>query len=154
MVTFIDEHRGAYGVEPICAVVPIAPSTYHEQKARRADPGRLPPRIRRDQILRGQIHRVWHENFCVYGIRKVWRQLLREGIRVARCTVRRLMREMGLRGAVRGRKFKTTPADRAAARPLDLVERDFAATRSNQLWFSDLTLRGDLAPVRLRRVRH
>jgi putative transposase len=139
MVAFIDEHRSAYGVEPICAVLPIAPSTYYEQKARQADPERLPPRLRRDQILREEIRRVWRENFCVYGIRKLWRQLLREGIRVARCTVRRLMREMGLRGAVRGRKFRTTVADPEATRPLDLVERDFVVARPNQLWVSDLT---------------
>jgi putative transposase len=139
MVTFIDEQRGDYGVEPICAVLPIAPSTYHEQKARQADPGRMPRRARRDAELRGHIRRVWQENFSVYGVRKVWRQLKRERIDVARCTVRRLMRQMGLEGAIRGRKFKTTIGDDSLARPLDLVDRDFTATRPNQLWVADLT---------------
>jgi transposase InsO family protein len=139
MASFIDEHRGSYGVEPICKMLPIAPSTYFEHKARQADPERLPPRARRDVILRGHIQRVWDENFSVYGVRKVWRQLQREDTIVARCTVERLMREMGLRGAVRGWKLKTTITDDAAARPADLVQRDFTATRPNQLWVSDLT---------------
>jgi len=139
MVTFIDEHRDACGVEPICAVLPIAPSTYYEHKARQADPDRLPSRTKRDAELRGEIQRVWEENFRVYGVRKVWRQLNREGILVARCTVERLMRDLGLSGAVRGRKFKTTIADDTAARPTDLVCREFSASRPNQLWVSDLT---------------
>jgi putative transposase len=139
MASFVDEHRGVYGVEPICAVVPIAPSTYYERKAREADPERLPPRAKRDAALREQIRRVWQENFQVYGARKVWRQLQREGVAVARCTVARLMRGLGLAGAVRGRKFKTTIADDTAARPADLVERNFTATRPNQLWVADLT---------------
>ena len=139
MVAFIDDHRGAYGVEPICAVVPIAPSTYYVHKARQADATRMPARALRDAVLGGEIRRVWQENFAVYGVRKVWKQLNREGITVARCTVARLMRDLGLQGAVRGRKFRTTIADGAAARPLDLVERDFTATRPNQLWVSDLT---------------
>ena len=139
MMTFIDDHRGAYGVEPICAVLPIAPSVYYEQKGRQADPSRLPARAQRDGVLRDEIRRVWDENFKVYGVRKVWRQLNREGIRAARCTVERLMRQMGLTGAVRGRTFKTTIADDSAAQPLDLVKRDFTATCPNQLWVSDLT---------------
>jgi transposase InsO family protein len=139
MVSFIDGHRRVYGVEPISAVLPIAPSTYYEHKAREADPGLLPARARRDEIMRGHIRRVWHENFEVYGVRKVWRQLNREGISVARCTVRRLMREMGLHGAIRGRKFKTTLVDSSAVLPADLVNRDFTATRPNQLWVADLT---------------
>jgi transposase InsO family protein len=139
MVAFLDDHRGVYGVEPICAVLPIAPSTYYERKAREADPGRLPPRAKRDATLREQIRRVWQENFQVYGVRKVWRQLRREGLAVARCTVERLMREMGLQGAVRGRKFKTTVPDEAAVRPADLVDRNFKATCPNQLWVADLT---------------
>ena len=139
MTSFIDEHRVAHGVEPICEVLPIAPSTYYEQKARQADPSRLPARARRDATLREQIRRVWQENFSVYGPRKVWRQLSREGVKVARCTVERLMRDMGLQGAVRGRKFKTTIVDDSAARPADLVQRDFTAGRPNQLWVADLT---------------
>jgi transposase InsO family protein len=139
MVSFIDEHRGVYGVEPICAVLPIAPSSYFEQKARQADPARRPPRARRDVILRAHIRRVWDENFQVYGVRKVWRQLNREGIGAARCTVARLMRALGLSGAVRGRKFKTTIPDDAAGRPADLVSRNFTASRPNELWVADLT---------------
>jgi putative transposase len=139
MVSFIDEHRKEYGVEPICRVLPIAPSTYFEQRARHCDPDRLPARAKRDAVLRDHIDRVWKDNFQVYGVRKVWRQLLREGIDVARCTVERLMREMGLQGVVRGRKCKTTIPDESAARPADLVNRDFTASRPNQLWVSDLT---------------
>jgi len=139
MVSFVDDQREVYGVEPICKVLPIAPSTYYEQKVRQADPGRLPPRTHRDAVLRPEIRRVWDANFQVYGARKVWRQLNREGFEVARCTVERLMREMGLQGAVRGRKFKTTVADDGAARPADLVDRDFTADRPNQLWVADLT---------------
>jgi transposase InsO family protein len=139
MVAFIDDHREEYGVEPICRVLPIAPSTYYAHKALEADPKRRSARAKRDEWLRGEIRRVWEANFKVYGVRKVWRQLTREGITVARCTVERLMDEMGLRGTVRGRRFKTTIPDDAAARPLDLVERDFTAVRPNQLWVSDLT---------------
>ena len=136
---FVDANRESYGVEPICRMLPIAPSTYYEQKAREKDPSRLPARAKRDVQLRGEIRRVRQENFDVYGVRKVWRQLCREGRDVARCTVARLMREMGLQGAVRGRRFKTTKPDSSGARPMDLVERDFNATRPNELWVSDLT---------------
>ena len=139
MVSFIDEHRAHYGVEPICKVLPIATSTYFEQKARQVDPDCLPARAKRDTVLRSEIQRVWEENFSVYGQRKVWRQLKRERIPVARCTVERLMRRMGLRGAIRGRKFKTTIRDDSVSRPADLVQRNFTATRPNQLWVSDLT---------------
>jgi putative transposase len=139
MVSFIDAHREDYGVEPICRVLPIAPSTYYERRACRIDAGRLCARARRDVGLRLEIRRVWEENFRVYGVRKVWRQMKREGIETARCTVERLMRQMGLQGAVRGRKFKTTIADDAFARPADLVKREFAAERPNQLWVADLT---------------
>ena len=139
MVSFIEEHREVYGVEPICAMMPIAPSTYYEHQARQADPTRGPARAQRDAALTPEIQRVWDENFQVYGVKKVWKQLNREGVPVARCTVARLMRDLGLEGAVRGRKFTTTVADDAAARPLDLVDRDFTATRPNQLWVSDLT---------------
>lgn len=139
MVSFIEAHRDEYGVEPICRVLPIAPSMYYEHKAREMDPERLPARARRDAFLREQIERVWQENFAVYGVRKVWRQLRREGIEVARSTVERLMRQMGLQGAIRGRRFKTTVGDDSAARPADLVDRDFVATRPNELWVADLT---------------
>lgn len=139
MVSFIDDHRKIYGVEPICRMLPIAPSSYYEHKARQADPSRLPARARRDAVLREDIQRVWRENFRVYGPRKIWKQLIREGFEVARCTIERLMRDLGLRGVVRGRKFKTTIPDDSAARPADLVSRDFTATRPNQLWVADLT---------------
>jgi putative transposase len=139
MVSFIDAHRDLYGVEPICAQLPIAPSHYYEMKTREADPGRLPPRLRRDEALIPQIRRVHEENFGVYGARKVWRQLGREDVGVARCTVERLMRSLGLQGVVRGRKCRTTIADDGAARPLDRVNRQFIATRPNQLWVADFT---------------
>ena len=140
MVSFIDDHREEYGVEPICEVLPIAPSTYYTHKAHERDPELRSSRAKRDEGLREEIGRVYRENFEVYGIRKVWRQLNREGTRVARCMVGRLMGELGLQGAVRGRRFKrTTMADEAAVRPLDLVERDFGASRPNELWVSDLT---------------
>jgi transposase InsO family protein len=140
MVRYIDEHKDRFGVEPICKVLPIAPSTYYELKAREADPMRLPARARRDAELKPQIERVWRENFCAYGARKTWKQLKREQIKVARCTVQRLMRQMGLCGVTRGKAFKiTTVADENAHRPADLVERKFVATRPNQLWVADLT---------------
>src|SRR5271170_2295186 len=108
MIAFIDDHRRTYGVEPICRVLPIAPSTYRAHAARRADPARLPPRTRRDAELKDDIRRVFTENFEVYGARKVWRQLRREGQDVARCTVERLMRTMGLQGVIRGKPVRTT----------------------------------------------
>jgi transposase InsO family protein len=139
MVGFIDAHRAVYGVEPICRVLPIAPSTYYTAKAREADPTCQPPRAQRDATLCAEIRRVWQANFGVYGARKVWRQLGREGISVARCTVERLMRALGLQGVRRGRKVKTTVPAEAAARPADLVQRAFVATRPNALWVADLT---------------
>jgi putative transposase len=139
MVAFIDDHREAYGVEPICRVLPIAPSTYYDAKAREADPARQPARARRDAQLRVDIDRVWHANRRVYGARKVWKQLGREGNPVARCTVERLMRAEGLRGVVRGRRVRTTIPDLLAERPRDLVERAFRAERPNLLWVADFT---------------
>ena len=138
-MAFLDAHRGAYGVEPICAVLPIAPSTYYEAKARAADSARLPVRTQRDRPLRPAIDRVWRANRRVYGARKVWKQLGREGIPVARCTVERLMRAEGLKGVVRGRRVRTTIPDLLADRPADLVERTFQAERPNQLWVADFT---------------
>ena len=128
-----------YGVEPICKVLPIAPSTYYEEKARQADPSRLSARTHRDAFLCDEVRRVWEENRMVYGARKVWRQLNRENLPVARCTVERLMGNMGLQGAVRGKKVWTTVADESADRPADLVERDFTADRPNRLWIADIT---------------
>ena len=137
MVSFIDAHRGRYGVGPVCAEVPSAPSTYYEHKAREGEPERAPGRVRRDGWLSGEIRRVYDEPFEVYGVRKVWRQLRREG--VARCTVARLMRRMGLQGAVRGRRVKTTHAPVHSERPDDRVNREFKVSRPNALWVSDLT---------------
>ncbi len=139
MVSFIDEHRGQYGVEPICKQLPIAPSVYYEAKSRQADPALLPARSRRDAELAGEIERVYQGNFRVYGARKIWRQLRREHVVVARCTVERLMRQMGLQGVVRGRRCRTTVADGNAALPHDLVKREFKAERPNQLWVADFT---------------
>ena len=140
MMSFIDTHREVYGVEPICAVLPIAPSTYYAHQAGVRDPARRSARGCRDAMLSTEIARLHAANFGVYGVRKVWRQLLREGIIVARCTVSRLMRAQGLAGAVRGRRWvKTTSSDNHAARPLDRVQRQFAATRPNALWVADLT---------------
>ena len=141
MVGFIEEHRGAHGVESICSQLPIAPSTYYEHRARRLDPERRPARAKRDEVLCAEIERVEAEAFAgVYGAEKVWHQLNREGTRVARCTVERLMRRMGIRGAVRGGKRKvTTIPDEAAQRPADLVQRAFHADAPNQLWVADLT---------------
>ena len=127
MIAFVDGHREAYGVEPICRVLPIAPSTYHARVARRADPAKASPRARRDLALMERIRRVHEANFGVYGARKVWRQLGREGTAVARCTVERLMRRMGLRGAVRGKETKTTITDKATPCPADKVNRRFRA---------------------------
>jgi transposase InsO family protein len=139
MVTFIDDHRPSHGVEPICKVLRIAPSTYYAQAAKRADPSRRSARAQRDAVLCEQIRRVWEANFGVYGVRKVWRQLAREGIRAARCTVERLMKQLGLRGARRGKAIKTTISDRSAPCPLDHVQRQFTAQRPNALWVSDFT---------------
>ena len=139
MIAYIDDHKDRYGVEPICAVLPIAPSTYYEHKARERDPDRLPPRVKSDLQLRKEITRVWQENFRVYGARKIWLQLNREMIDVARCTVERLMGDMGICGVVRGKKQKTTFADEALERPRDRVNRDFKVSHPNVLWVSDLT---------------
>jgi transposase InsO family protein len=139
MIAFIDDHRGRYGVEPICRVLPIAPSTYHAQAAQRTDPAKASPRARRDVTLMAQIRRVHEENFEVHGARKVWRQLGREGVVVARCTVERLMRSMGLRGIVRGKETRTTRADKALPCPADKVRRQFRAPRPDVLWVSDFT---------------
>ena len=139
MVGYIEEYGERFGVEPICAVLPIAPSTYYAHRARRRDPARRAPRARRDEVLSVQIRRVWEENFGVYGARKVWKQLNREGHRVARCTVERLMRGLGLRGAVRGRRIRTTVPAAPPASIRDRVNRTFAVSRPNALWVADLT---------------
>ena len=140
MVAFLDAHRDVDGVESICAPLPIAPSTYYAHKAQQRDPSRRSVRAQHDATLCVEIRRVWEAHFRVYGADKVWRQLGREGIHVARGTVERLRRRLGLRGATRGRAFTiTTRGDETTERPADLVQRAFTATRPNQLWVADLT---------------
>jgi transposase InsO family protein len=139
MIAFIDDHRQAYGVEPICRVLPIAPSSYHARAAQRRAPERASARTQRDGLLKAEIRRVHAEHFGVYGVRKVWHQLRREGLAVARCTVARLMRGLGLRGVVRGKETRTTQPDKGAPCPADKVNRQFCAPRPNQLWLSDFT---------------
>ncbi len=139
MVGFIDAHRNAHGVEPICSVLPIAPSTYYDHLARRADPARRSDRARRDEALRAEIRRVFEQNWRVYGVRKVWRQLRREGFDVARCTVARLMKSMGIQGIIRGKPHRTTIPDKKAPSPLDKVNRQFRMPAPNMLWVSDFT---------------
>ena len=139
MIAFIDDHRGDHGVEPICKVLPIAPSTYHCHAARRADPSRLSARTKRDLVLKPEIERVFEENHRVYGARKVWRKLLREGFDVARCTISRLMKSMELQGVIRGKPVRTTLSNKAAPCPLDHVNRQFKAPAPNRLWVSDFT---------------
>jgi transposase InsO family protein len=139
MIAFIDDHRAVHGVEPICKVLPIAPSTYHAHVAKRDDPAKLSDRARRDAALRIEVRRVFDANFRVYGVRKTWRQLRREGFDVARCTVARLMRAMGLAGVIRGKPVRTTISDRSAPYPLDRVNRQFHAPAPDMLWVSDFT---------------
>ena len=136
MSKVVDAHRERFGVEPICRVLQIAPSTYYAVNARQRDPSR---RTLRDRELLERIRKVHKENFGVYGARKVWWQLRREGIDVARCTVERLMATDGLQGAIRGKQWRTTIPDRQAERPRDLVDRDFKASASNRLWVADFT---------------
>ena len=139
MIGFIDDHRGVHGVEPICKVLPIAPSTYHANTAKRVDPEKCPARAKRDAELVPEIERVFEENFRVYGVRKVWRQLQREGHEIARCTVVRLMQSKGLQGVIHGKPVRTTISDKATPCPLDHVNRQFRAPRPNALWVSDFT---------------
>ncbi len=139
MVDFIDQEKRLYGVEPICEVLPIAPSTYYRHKQLIKNPQLRSARSKQDDILMAQISRVWHENRCVYGVRKVWKQLLREGVTVARCTVARLMKILGIKGVIRGKACKTTISSDLDAKPLDLVNRSFAASKPNDLWVADIT---------------
>jgi putative transposase len=134
VTAFIDAHRDRFGVEPVCKVLQAAPATYYAARSR-------PPsaRAQRDEVLVGEITRVWTENRRVYGADKVWKQLHREGIPVARCTVERLMRRQGIRGVVRGKTVRTTVGDEKAMRPADLVDRNFRAVAPNHLWVADLT---------------
>lgn len=139
MIAFIDDHRKEHGIEPICKVLPIAPSTYHEHAAQRRDPERMSARAKRDDELKVEVKRVFESNFSVYGVRKVWLQLHREDFAVARCTVERLMRKMGLKGVIRGKTVRTTIGDKSVPCPLDHVNRQFHAPAPNRLWLSDFT---------------
>ena len=139
MIAFIDDHHEDHGIEPICKVLPIVPSTYHNHVAKRDDPEKLSTRARRDMALKPEIARVFAENFEVYGVRKVWRQMQREGFAIARCTVDRLMQSMGIQGVIRGKPVKTTVQDKAVPCPLDHVNRQFKASAPNVLWVSDFT---------------
>lgn len=139
MVRFVEDHRATYGVEPICHAIGMAPSTFYEHHRRQAAPERAPARAKREAVLRPAIVRCWQDHQRVYGAKKVWKQLNREGVRVARCTVARLMKAAGLRGVVRGRRVRTTVAEPALERPRDLVQRAFRAERPNQLWVADFT---------------
>jgi putative transposase len=133
MTAFIDEHRDEYGVEPICRVLPIAPATYHESVTSRRDPSRLSPRVQRDEAMKSEVWRVFNANFKVDGVRKVWRQMQREGFDIAACTAERLMRDLGLQGVIRGKPGKTTISDKAAPCPLDQVNRQFDVPAPNML---------------------
>ena len=152
MKTFIDEHRDVYGVEPICKALPIAPSTYYDHAARKADPGRRSQRAKTDEALAPEIERVWSDNFQVYGVRKVWRQMRRERFDVARCTVQRLMKRLGLEGVVRGKPVRTTVS---AEGSVPARSRESAVhRRSAECAVGErLHLRLDVARVRLRGLR-
>ena len=139
MIQFIEDHRDDLGVEPICRVLPIAPSTFYGHMAKRTDPELLSDRAKRDEVLRPEIKRVWEQSHEVYGVRKVWHQMRREGFDVARSTVARLMKDMGLEGVIRGKKPKTTVPDKSQPCPLDKVNRQFYAPAPNIIWVSDFT---------------
>ena len=139
MTSFVDAYRDDHGVEPICRVLEIAPSNYRNKVRRRENPETAPPRVQRDEMLSREIRRVFDENFQVYGVRKVWRQMQREGHDIGRCTVARLMKKEALHGVIRGRRVRTTISDKAKPCPLDHVNRQFKAPRPNVLWVSDFT---------------
>lgn len=139
MVDYIDHHRDKFGVEPICQVLSIAPSTYHRHKQLEESPEKRSNRSRRDDELLPEIQRVWQESYRNYGAYKIWKQLHRESVDVARCTVERLMKKLGIAGVRRGKRCITTIPSDLADRPLDLVKRQFTADRPNQLWVADIT---------------
>ena len=153
MIAFIDDHRGAYGVEPICKVLPIAPSTYRAHAAKRADPAKLSARAKQDAIRKIEIRRVFAENFDVYGVRKVWRQLRREGEDIARCTVERLMRSMGLQGVIRRKAGQNH--DQRQGRPVSAgsCQPPVPSAQAERALGLGLHLCRDLDRFRLRRVR-
>ena len=154
MIAFIDDHRGTYGIEPMCRVLPIAPSTYHGHVARRVDPTRLPARAKRDDALKPKVQRVFEENFGVYGVRKVWRQLNREGHDVARCTVARLMQSLGLQGVIRGKPVRTTNRRQGGVVPAGPRQSAVQGRASECAVALRLHLCGDLGRLRLRRLHH
>lgn len=139
MIAFIEAHRSVFGVEPICKVLPIAPSTYYQHRLVAKDPSRASKRARADAALCDDIKRIWQDNRRIYGARKVWQSLHRERRKVARCTVERLMKTMGLEGVVRRKKVITTNPDASNPCPEDKVNRQFRAETPNQLWVSDFT---------------
>jgi len=140
MIAFIDAHKDQHGIEPMCKQLPVAVSTYYGHKERESDPDRESNRSIRDRLLTTEVQRVWDENLQAYGVRKIWRQLKREGFAVARCTVERLMKELGIQGVNRGgAKCWTTISDESQDKPADLVNRQFVADRPNQLWVADIT---------------
>ena len=139
MVDYIDRHRDEYGIEPICNVLPIAPSTYHRQKLLSRCPEKRSLRSRMDENLSTEVKRVWQDSHRNYGARKVWKQLHRESIQIARCTVERLMAKQGISGVRRGKRCITTIPAEQAERPLDLVKRQFTAGHPNHLWVADIT---------------
>lgn len=139
MIRFIEDHRDIHGVEPICRVLPIAPATFYDNLAKRRDLTRLSDRAKRDVELKPEIVRVFEENLSVYGARKIWHQMRREGFDIARCTVARLMKDIGIEGVIRGKKPRTTVLDKALPCPLDRVNRRFHAPAPNVLWVSDFT---------------
>ena len=154
MISFVDAYRDDHGVEPICKVLPIAPSTYHAHVARRAKPETAPARVKRDVVLSVEIKRVFDENFQVYGVRKVWRQLLREGHDVARCTVARLMKKMALQGVIRGGRVRTTVSDQGHALSARSRQSPVPGATAERAVGLGLHLRRDVDRLRLRRVRH
>lgn len=139
MIRFVDRYRAQFGVEPICKVLQLAPSTYHRHKQLEREPDKRSDRAKRDEELELKITEIWEESFRNYGILKIWHQLLKDKEAVARCTVERLMRRLGIEGVRRGKKYKTTIPDEKAFCPLDLVNREFKAQRPNQLWVADIT---------------
>jgi hypothetical protein len=139
MIAFIKQHRGVCGVAPICRVLQIAPSTFYAHLAVENDPAKASDRVKRDAELRPEMKRVWKDNRSVYGARKLWHAMKREKFDVARCTIERLMRDIGIEGVRRGKKIKTTWPDKALPCPLDRVNRQFRAMMPNQLWVSDFT---------------
>ena len=139
MYAFVDQYRHTHGVEPICTALQVAPSAYRRHAARRKDASLLSNRAQRDLELSAKIDQVWRANFQVYGAVKIWKQMNREAVLVARCTVERLMRRLGIQGAVRGKVMRTTVSDPKAPCPLDRVNRNFKAQRPDQLWVSDFT---------------